>query len=306
MSSTAIRSDRRMRATALVTVSSARWRRTSTPRSSRANQATLRPASTQSWPSASRKNVLPVPDGPHTTRFSRRRTHSRVRRADWVGAGIDDAAGSHASKVLPVGKVAAARRVARLDRSRPASSSPSRVREHLGGFPALGPGGGQHLGGGPADVRQAQTAQQGFEVFGQRGRFGGSHLSVPGVLASRAAHWWQSSARAWAHSASTGQRLPANSTSNSTRPSVSPCARAVGDSTDVGLGDGTARTSTSASRPSASSRMALASGPAEAGQAGGHRRRRRRSSRGHSRRPRPSRPRQACRARPCRCRCQCR
>src|ERR1700730_1108022 len=48
ISSTAINSDRRIRATALVTVSSARWRRTRPPRSSRANQATLRPASTQS------------------------------------------------------------------------------------------------------------------------------------------------------------------------------------------------------------------------------------------------------------------
>ncbi len=48
------------------------------------------PASTAACPRASRKNVLPVPDGPHTTRFSRRRTHSRVRRAAWVGGGIEE------------------------------------------------------------------------------------------------------------------------------------------------------------------------------------------------------------------------
>ena len=57
---------------ALVTVSSARWRRTSTPRASRVNQATCSPVSTACWPRASRRNVLPVPDGPQTTRFSRR------------------------------------------------------------------------------------------------------------------------------------------------------------------------------------------------------------------------------------------
>ena len=100
-----------MRPTALVTVSSARWRRTSTPRSSRANQATLMPASTAVWPRASKKKVLPVPDGPHTTRFSRRRTHSRVRRALLGGGGDGGGLGSQASKVLPVGKLAALRRV---------------------------------------------------------------------------------------------------------------------------------------------------------------------------------------------------
>ena len=47
-------------------------------------------ASTATWPRASKKNVFPVPDGPHTTRFSRRRTHSKVRSDDWVGAGIED------------------------------------------------------------------------------------------------------------------------------------------------------------------------------------------------------------------------
>src|SRR5690554_6928043 len=71
-------------------VSSAPWRRTRAPRCSRLNQDTLCPASTQACPRASRKWVLPVPEGPQTTRFSCRSTHSRVRRARWVGAGIDD------------------------------------------------------------------------------------------------------------------------------------------------------------------------------------------------------------------------
>ena len=36
------------------------------------NQATVIPASTAAWPSASQKWDLPVPDGPQTHRFSRR------------------------------------------------------------------------------------------------------------------------------------------------------------------------------------------------------------------------------------------
>ena len=113
---------------ALVTVSSARCRRIRTPRSSRVNQATCKPCSTACWPRASSRNVLPVPDGPQTTRFSLRCTHSRVRSACWVGAGIEEASGFQASKVFPVGNAAAARRVASADRSRPATSSANRAR----------------------------------------------------------------------------------------------------------------------------------------------------------------------------------
>ena len=95
---------------ARLVLSSARWRRTSAPRASRQNQVTWWPASMAAWPRASRKWVLPVPDGPHTTRFSWRSTHSRVRSARWVGAGIDEVVSSQASKVLPVGNPAALRR----------------------------------------------------------------------------------------------------------------------------------------------------------------------------------------------------
>ena len=86
------------------------------------------PTSTAACPSASRKWVLPVPDGPHTTRFSWRWIHSRVRSARWVGAGIDDTVSSQASKVLPVGNPAALRRARTDDAWRPASSSVSSAR----------------------------------------------------------------------------------------------------------------------------------------------------------------------------------
>jgi len=103
ISSTTIRSARRMRATTRLTESSERWARTRAPRSSRRNHATRIPASTTCWPRASRKNVFPVPDGPQTTTFSFRPIHSKVRNACWVGAGIEDAASSQVSNVFPSG-----------------------------------------------------------------------------------------------------------------------------------------------------------------------------------------------------------
>ena len=118
---------------ALVTESSARWARTKTPSCSRVNQATCWPAWTAAWPRASSRNVLPVPEGPQTTRFSCRPIHSTVRSAAWVGAGIDDRRSSHAPKVLPVGNAARARRVASAERSRPATSSASRTRSTSAG-----------------------------------------------------------------------------------------------------------------------------------------------------------------------------
>ena len=79
------------------------------------------------------EHVLPVPDGPPTTRFSWRWTHSRLRNADWVGTGIEFSDGSQASKVLPAGKPAAARRVAAEERSRPATPSTSSTRSTSAG-----------------------------------------------------------------------------------------------------------------------------------------------------------------------------
>jgi hypothetical protein len=60
---------------------------------------------------------FPVPEGPQTTRFSLRLIHSKVRRACWVGPGMEEASGSQASKVFPVGKPAALRREASMDRA---------------------------------------------------------------------------------------------------------------------------------------------------------------------------------------------
>ena len=69
-----------------------------------------------------------MPDGPHTTRFSWRWIHSRVRSARWVGAGIELTVPSQMSKVLPVGNPAALRRARIEDAWRPASSSVSSAR----------------------------------------------------------------------------------------------------------------------------------------------------------------------------------
>lgn len=51
-----------------------------------------------------------------------------VRRADWVGIGIEDASSCQMWNVLPEGNAARARRVRRLAASRPAASSASRAR----------------------------------------------------------------------------------------------------------------------------------------------------------------------------------
>ncbi|GDY52179.1 hypothetical protein SVIO_028020 [Streptomyces violaceusniger] len=45
------------------------------------NQQVVIPASTTACPRASHQWLLPVPDGPTTQKFSRRLTHSRLRRA---------------------------------------------------------------------------------------------------------------------------------------------------------------------------------------------------------------------------------
>jgi hypothetical protein len=49
--------------------------------------------------------------------------HSSVPNAVWVGAGMEERFASQVLKVLPVGKAAWARRVAKAERSRPATSS---------------------------------------------------------------------------------------------------------------------------------------------------------------------------------------
>ena len=66
---------------------------------------------------------LPVPEGPQTTTFSCRLTHSRVRSPFWVGVGIEERAGFQASNVLPVGRRALRRRLVVVELSRPVSSA---------------------------------------------------------------------------------------------------------------------------------------------------------------------------------------
>ena len=118
-------SARQMRATTLVTDASTLARPRASVSDSRLNHATRMPASITAWAMASVKWLLPVPLGPQMARFSARPTHSKVRRACWVGRGMDERAGSKESKVLPLGSPARCRRSSRVARSRPATSSAS-------------------------------------------------------------------------------------------------------------------------------------------------------------------------------------
>lgn len=124
--------------------------------------------STACCPSASSGNVFPAPDGPHTTRFSRRWTHSRVRSACWVGVGLEDASG------LPGLERPRGREPRRGPPGREcgtlAAGDPLGEQgvEDLGRFPALGLRGRHDLGGVAADVGQPQPAQQVLQLGGQR------------------------------------------------------------------------------------------------------------------------------------------
>ena len=146
MSSTTTRSARRMRAMALVTESSARWRRTRAPSCSRVNQATFLPGSTAAWPRASSRNVLPVPDGPQTTRFSCRVIHSRVRSACWVGAGTEDRRSSQALERLAGGEGGPGAAGGQRGPVPAGDFLGQQGPEDLGGIPPLGLGGGDDLG----------------------------------------------------------------------------------------------------------------------------------------------------------------
>jgi hypothetical protein len=127
--------------------------------------------------------VDPVPDGAQTTRFSRRLIHSRVRMACWVGAGIEETAGSQASKVFPVGKPAALRRVASMDRARPAASSVNKGLDDLDRFPALGAGGRDQVRGQGTGVGHFQLPHQGFQ-FGRQGRGAVVFAVLTGLIGS--------------------------------------------------------------------------------------------------------------------------
>ena len=123
-----MRSERQIRATTRDTEPSTRARPMVAVSVSRLNQATRWPDSMALAASASHQWVLPVPDGPASTRFSARPSHSSVARACWVGSGMADSVSRQDSRVLPEGKPAALRRVAFVAASRPVASSTSSTR----------------------------------------------------------------------------------------------------------------------------------------------------------------------------------
>ncbi len=178
MSSMMTRSALRIGVNALVIVSSMRCRRISVARSSMENHATMWPVSMACWPRASQKWLFPVPDGPQTTRFSARPTHSRLRRASWVGCGIGLRAGSQTSKVFPAGNLAFLRLFSMVARSRAFGFSDQEDPERLGGVPALCFGGEQHVGHLLADVFESEPATQRDEFVEDR-RGDRSHRPPP-------------------------------------------------------------------------------------------------------------------------------
>lgn len=107
MASMMARSAFGMRVVALMMVSSVWRRRNSTPRSSRVNQATLRPSSTACWP----RNVLPVPDRkvPRYSRWARRSPCS-----DRVSEGGTVSLNGHVSLHLDYGQASASAEEVRM------------------------------------------------------------------------------------------------------------------------------------------------------------------------------------------------
>ena len=102
-------------------------------RVSRVNQATRRSFSIAACASASVRCVLPVPDGPVSTRFSCRSTHSRVISAFWVASLIEESSGRQLENVLPLGSCAFFRRIRRVAALRPVTSASSRTRSTSAG-----------------------------------------------------------------------------------------------------------------------------------------------------------------------------
>src|SRR6266536_6166326 len=133
MSSTTIRSQRQMRATVRATVPSTFALLIVVVSDSSVNQATRRSCSIAAYARASTKWLLPVPLGPATARFSTRPIHSHVTRACWVAWGMEDSSGRQLANVLPVGKLAALRRIRRVAASRPVTSSASSTRSTSAG-----------------------------------------------------------------------------------------------------------------------------------------------------------------------------
>ena len=119
-----------------------------------------------------------MPDGPAITRFSARPIHSRVTRASWVAVGDGGLLGPPGGEGLAGGEPGGLA-------AHPAGGGVAagdflgeQDAEHLGGLPPLGAGGGQHVGGGLAQVGQPHPAQQRVELGGQRRRRGAGHRAL--------------------------------------------------------------------------------------------------------------------------------
>ena len=70
---------------------------------------------------------------------------------------MEESASRQESKVLPVGKPAARRRIRRVAVVASCDFLGEQDPQHLGGIPALGAGGGEHVGCGAPDIGQAHA-----------------------------------------------------------------------------------------------------------------------------------------------------
>lgn len=102
---------RQMRASTRLTEASTLARPMVAVSDSRVNHETRTPVSMTAWAKASTKWLLPVPLGPLRARFSGRPAHSGVRTARLGWPGMEESSGRQLSKVLPVGKPTALRRI---------------------------------------------------------------------------------------------------------------------------------------------------------------------------------------------------
>ena len=145
-------------------VSSMRWRATSPPSCSTLNQVTVRLALMAAWPSASQKWLLPVPEGPATTRFSWRPTHSSDGEGALGGGGDREPGRVEGVEGLAGGERGAAS--ADLDRGGVAAAG-FFVEQHpddFGGVPALRFGGGDDVVDLAAHVGHAQPPAEPIDL----------------------------------------------------------------------------------------------------------------------------------------------
>ncbi len=110
------------------------------------NHATRSRCSTALWPSASSRNVFPVPEGPQTTGSPGGAPTPGCAGPAGSGLGSRTARGSQAWKVFPDGNPAVVLRLASAERSRPATYSAQQRVKDLGRFPALRVRGGDDFG----------------------------------------------------------------------------------------------------------------------------------------------------------------